>query len=348
RGARPRLVSTRPAPEPHRRASVLRHDGRAWHRTWPAGAGFLDDCSPVAAGAKEPPAALVSRRRRSGRCGHDGSRLVRDRVRAPALGRVRNHPHRCRCRPGPWTRHRVHRVLGRLRRSGGDPCEAAPTVGETQSRTRRARAGDRRVSAGDAAAALLWLSLTAYAVLGGADFGGGVWDIFASGPRKQAQRRAVATAMGPVWEANHVWLIFMITGLFTTFPIAFSSLSIALFVPATIALLGIVLRGAAFAFRAHGREAVGPTSRWGIVFGGSNIDTAFFLGAAAAAVATGSIRITEGKVVSGFGAGWTTGFAILIGLLAVALCAYLAAAYLMVETEDDPALQADFRARALV
>jgi len=204
------------------------------------------------------------------------------------------------------------------------------------------------MSAADAAAALLWLSLTAYAVLGGADFGGGVWDIFASGPRKQAQRQAVARAMGPVWEANHVWLIFMITGLFTTFPIAFSSLAIALFIPATIALLGIVLRGAAFAFRAHGREAVGPTSPWGIVFGGSSIVTPFFLGTAAAAVATGAIRISQGAVVSGFGAGWTTAFAVVIGLLAVALCAYLAAAYLMVETEDDPALEADFRARALV
>ena len=188
------------------------------------------------------------------------------------------------------------------------------------------------MSAADAAAALLWLSLTAYAVLAGADFGGGVWDIFASGPRKQAQRRAVARAMGPVWEANHVWLIFMITGLFTTFPVAFS--------PVTIALMGIVLRGAAFAFRAHGREAVGPTSPWGIVFGGSSIVTPFFLGTAAAAVATGAIRITDGKVVSGFGDGWTTAFAVVIGLLAVALCAYLAAAYLMVETEDDPALQA--------
>ncbi len=161
-----------------------------------------------------------------------------------------------------------------------------------------------------AAAALLWLSLTAYAVLGGADFGGGVWDIFAFGRRAHAQRRAVARAMGPVWEANHVWLIFMITGLFTTFPIAFSSLSVALYVPMTIALLGIVMRGAAFAFRAHGQEAVGPLSTWGIVFGGSSIIAPFFLGTAAAAVASGDIRIAGGQVVSGFGTGWSTPFAV--------------------------------------
>jgi cytochrome d ubiquinol oxidase subunit II len=198
-----------------------------------------------------------------------------------------------------------------------------------------------------AAAALLWLSLTAYAVLGGADFGGGVWDIFAFGPRAHAQRQAVARAMGPVWEANHVWLIFMITGLFTTFPIVFSSLSVALYVPMTIALLGIVMRGAAFAFRAHGQEAVGPLSTWGIVFGGSSIIAPFFLGTAAAAVASGDIRIAGGQVVSGFGTGWSTPFAVVVGLLGVSLCAYLAASYLMVETEDDPQLQSDFRRRAL-
>src|SRR5713101_3892097 len=204
------------------------------------------------------------------------------------------------------------------------------------------------MSEADAAAGLLWLSLTAYAVLAGADFGGGVWDIFASGPRKRAQRQAVARAMGPVWEANHVWLIFMITGLFTTFPVAFSSLGLALYVPMTVALVGIVLRGAAFAFRAHGREAVGPLSPWGIVFGGSSIVAPFFLGTAAAAVASGDIRIAGGNVVSGFGAGWSTPFAIVVGLLAVSLCAYLAAAYLMVETEDEPELQSDFRRRAMV
>src|SRR6266571_8482821 len=125
------------------------------------------------------------------------------------------------------------------------------------------------MDAAETVAGILWLSLTAYAVLAGADFGGGVWDLFASGPRAADQRTAVAEAMGPVWEANHVWLIFMITGLFTAFPATFGVLGLALYLPFTIALLGIVLRGAAFAFRAHGREAVGPTSPWGIVFGGS-------------------------------------------------------------------------------
>ena len=196
-------------------------------------------------------------------------------------------------------------------------------------------------------AGILWLSLTAYAVLAGADFGGGVWDLFASGPRAKEQRLAVAEAMGPVWEANHVWLIFMITGLFTAFPVTFGVLALALYVPLTIALAGIVLRGASFAFRAHGADAVGPMSTWGVVFGVASIVTPFFLGTAAAAVASGSIHAPGGRLASGFLDGWTTPLAIVIGLLSLSICAYLAATYLMVENEDRPALLGDFRRRAV-
>ena len=198
----------------------------------------------------------------------------------------------------------------------------------------------------EAVAAILWLGLTAYAVLAGADFGGGVWDILAAGPRAERQRRAVAEAMGPVWEANHVWLIFMIVGLFTAFPTAFAALAVALYVPLTLAMIGIVLRGAAFAFRAHAREAVGPLEPWGAVFGAASILTPAFLGAAAAAVAAGAIRAPGGHVAGGPLAGWTTPLAADMALLAVSLCAYLAATYLMVETEHDAALAADFRRRA--
>src|SRR5712692_10010107 len=169
------------------------------------------------------------------------------------------------------------------------------------------------MSSAEAIAAILWLALTTYVVLAGADFGGGVWDVLATGPRAAEQRRAVAEAMGPVWEANHVWLIFLITGLFTAFPAAFAALATALYIPFTIALAGIVLRGAAFAFRAHGREAVGPLSPWGVVFGGASIVAPFFLGTAAAAVASGAIRIAGGRVASGFGAGWSTPFALVMG-----------------------------------
>lgn len=199
----------------------------------------------------------------------------------------------------------------------------------------------------EAIAIILWLALTAYAVLAGADFGGGVWDILATGPRAADQRRAVAAAMGPVWEANHVWLIFMITGLFTAFPAAFAALATALYLPFTAAMAGIVLRGAAFAFRAHGREAVGARSTWGVVFGGASIVTPFFLATAAAAVGGGFVIAEGAGLESGYFAGWTTPFAIILGLFAIAICAYLAATYLMVETEDRPELQTDFRRRAV-
>jgi cytochrome d ubiquinol oxidase subunit II len=203
------------------------------------------------------------------------------------------------------------------------------------------------VSSAAVIAGVLWLALTAYAVLAGADFGGGVWDLFATGPRSAEQRSAVAEAMGPVWEANHVWLIFMITGLFTAFPVTFGVLGLALFLPFTIATVGIVLRGASFAFRAHGRDAVGPLSPWGVVFGIASVVTPFFLGTAAAAVASGSIHAPHGQLASGFFDGWTSPLAIVVGLFALAMCAYLAATYLMVENENRPALLADFRRRAI-
>jgi cytochrome bd ubiquinol oxidase subunit II len=200
------------------------------------------------------------------------------------------------------------------------------------------------VTLADGVAAILLLALTAYAVLAGADFGGGVWDLFASGPRKKAQRTAIAAAMGPVWEANHVWLIFLLVGLFTAFPTVFAALSIALFLPFTVALVGIILRGAAFTFQAHGYEAVGELAPWGFVFGAASIIAPAFLGAALAAVAMGAVRASGGQSVT---VGWVSWLAADLALLAVALCAYLAATFLMVETENDPPLQADFRQRAV-
>src|ERR1700720_2142895 len=148
---------------------------------------------------------------------------------------------------------------------------------------------------------ILWLALIAYAVLGGADFGGGIWDFFAFGPQAERQRRLIGQALGPVWEANHVWLIFLIVGLFTAFPTVFAALSIALYLPFTIALLGIILRGAAFTFQTHGYEAAGELAPWGVAFGAASIIAPAFLGAALAAVAVGSVRATPGSNVT---TGW--------------------------------------------
>ncbi len=198
---------------------------------------------------------------------------------------------------------------------------------------------------------VLWLAIIAYAVLGGADFGGGVWDLLASGPLAERQRRVVRRAIGPVWEANHVWLIFLIVGLFTAFPTAFAALSIALFVPFVLALIGIVLRGAAFVFHTHAPENA-PRSRvlWERVFSATSTLTPFLLGASAAAVASGQIHEQGQRVETVSWTAWATPFALTIGAMALSLCAVLAAIYLTVEAEQarDKELAEVFRLRALI
>jgi len=183
-------------------------------------------------------------------------------------------------------------------------------------------------------AALVALGAVAlYAVFGGADFGGGVWDLLASGPRRDAQRDAISDAIGPVWESNHVWLIFALVALFTCFPFAYADIATYLNAPLTIALAGIVLRGAAFVFRNYASDAMATARTWTVVFGASSIIAPFFLGDAAGALATG-------------GYAWTSPFALSVGVFAVALCAQVAAVFLVREAAD-PALRDDFRRRAI-
>jgi cytochrome bd ubiquinol oxidase subunit II len=208
------------------------------------------------------------------------------------------------------------------------------------------------------AAGVALVGIMAYAVLGGADFGGGVWDLLAMGPRKRLQRQAIARAMGPVWEANHVWLIFVIVVLFTCFPYAYSPLCIALFIPFHLALLGIMLRGASFVFRGYGGRPRGPATSlkvpaeehaggWSVVFGVASIISPLLLGASFGAVTAGGVVVTADRqvVVEGLSP-WLRPYSIGCGLLALSTCAYLAAVYLTVET--DKSLREDFRRRAIV
>ncbi len=197
----------------------------------------------------------------------------------------------------------------------------------------------------DMVAAVGLLGVVAYGVLGGADFGGGLWDLFATGPRRHEQRAAIAKAMGPVWEANHVWLIFVIVILFTAFPPAFAALSVALFGVFHIVLVGIILRGAAFVFRSPQglRREAGP---WGTVFGAASIVTPMLLGMAVGTISTGEFQVIQGRVDLPSDVPWFSPVSLVIGLLAVALCAYLAAVYLINETQGD--LREDFRRRALL
>jgi cytochrome d ubiquinol oxidase subunit II len=199
---------------------------------------------------------------------------------------------------------------------------------------------------------VLWWALIVYAILGGADFGAGVWDLFAFGRSAERQRNLINHALGPVWEANHVWLIFLIVGLFNVFPSAFYALSIALFFPLTIALIGIVLRGAAFVFRYYAVQTEGAFANiWGRVFSAMSVITPFFLGVSAAAVASGNLLPPDGIPRANYIVGWTSPFALVIGFMAVSICATIAAVYLTVEAreiEHDEQLAEEYRQRALI
>ncbi len=185
-------------------------------------------------------------------------------------------------------------------------------------------------------------ALILYALLGGADFGGGIWDLLASGPRKAEQRALVERAIGPIWEANHVWLILVVVVLFTAFPAAFSAICIALFVPLVLLLLGIVLRGAAFTFRAYERPGDRAQARWGLVFSASSTLGPVFLGTVVGALASGRLRVAAQGAEPWV---WVAPFPLATGLLAASLFAFLAATYLAVEAEG--ALRDDFRRRAV-
>lgn len=195
----------------------------------------------------------------------------------------------------------------------------------------------------DVLAAIILVALTAYVLLGGADFGGGVWDLLASGPRKERQRGLIAHAIGPVWEANHVWLILAIVLLFTCFPTAFARVATALHVPLTLMLIGIVLRGSAFIFRSYGGGG-------GRTFATASLITPVLLGVCVGAVASGAVRgtgnVQRDTFVAAYIAPWLTPFALTVGLFALTCFAYLAAVYLTLET-DDRELQDDFRRRAI-
>lgn len=193
-----------------------------------------------------------------------------------------------------------------------------------------------------AAGLVIVAALNLYAVSGGADFGSGFWDFLARGPRAQRQRELIAHAIGPIWEANHVWLILAIVVLFTAFPPAFARVTTVLHVPLFLMLLGIIARGAAFSFRAYGDPKRETPRPWGPVFAVSSLLTPLLLGVVLGAIASGSVTLK-----SGFFASWLGLFPLSVGLFALAMFAFLAAVYLAVEAEEGE-MREDFRRRAMI
>ena len=199
----------------------------------------------------------------------------------------------------------------------------------------------------DAVAVVLFFGVTAYAIFGGADFGAGFWDLLAGGSERGKRPRAIVQhSIGPVWEANHVWLIFVMVVLWTAFPEAFASITLTLFVPLSLAALGIVLRGSGFAFR---KEVFRTSSQrnFGAAFALSSVLVPYCMGAIAGAIASG--RVPAGGTAGDPWSSWINATSILGGVLAVAVCAFLAAVFMIWDAArlDDPVMVAYYRKRAI-
>lgn len=212
-------------------------------------------------------------------------------------------------------------------------------------------------------AGVMLAALAVYTLMGGADFGGGVWDLLASGRRAEDQRKLIDRTLAPIWEANHVWLILIIVLMFVGFPAAFAAITTALHVPLCVMLVGIVLRGSAFTFRAYDLKAGAGARRWRRVFEVASLITPVTLGVTLGAM--GHIRMNPAVLVPGgcvhpsptlplvvtdFVSEWFAAFPLAVGGFTLAVCAFLAAVYLANEADDaeDAELADVFRVRALI
>lgn len=181
-----------------------------------------------------------------------------------------------------------------------------------------------------AVAAALFVGVLIYALFGGADFGSGFFDLTAGGSRRGAALRTLIDhSIGPVWEANHVWLIYILVILWTGFPTVFVAVTTTLFVPLVLALLGIVLRGASFAFRKYA-ATLAQARLFGVIFAGSSLITPFFLGTVAGAIASGRVPAAGNGDLFG---SWMHATSLFGGLIAVGTCSFLAGTFLTADAQ---------------
>jgi len=203
------------------------------------------------------------------------------------------------------------------------------------------------VTRADLAAVILWTGATLYALFGGADFGAGLWDLIAGDAETGERPRAlIQRSLTPVWEANHVWLIFILVVLWTAFPEAFGAVMSTLYVPIALAAVGIVLRGAGFAFR-KSIQSLGAQRALGAAFALSSVLTPFFMGTVVGAIAAGNVPANgNGDAFSS----WLAPLPLLTGVLFVASGAYLAAVYLVCDAHraGDTEMEGYFSRRALL
>lgn len=198
---------------------------------------------------------------------------------------------------------------------------------------------------------ILWSALTLYLLFGGADFGVGVWEVNTALQSTERDRNLLYKAIGPVWEANHVWLIFFLVCTHAAFPRVYAALGQALWLPLLIAIVGIVFRGAAYAFRANLLGKSEQRKIWEVVFAVASTVAPFFLGAAAGAVASGKLDFNDrGEYQGDYITGWISPLSIFTGFFTVGVCAFLSAVYLLRESvsQQHEELVKVWRRRALV
>jgi cytochrome d ubiquinol oxidase subunit II len=197
---------------------------------------------------------------------------------------------------------------------------------------------------------IIGAALSLYALLGGADFGAGIWEFNSAFRSTDRERALIQRAVGPVWEANHVWLVFALVVSHSTFPIAFRAISQALWLPLLLALAGIVFRGVGFVFRAYASGSRTQQSFWGCAFALASTTAPFFFGACIGAIASGSLELDpSGRFVGNYLTGWIQPLAIFTAFFAVGVCAYLSAVYFTREAHriGDAELTKLWRRRAI-
>lgn len=183
--------------------------------------------------------------------------------------------------------------------------------------------------------AFLWIAILLYLLLGGADFGAGIIELFTGKKHVDQTRKTLYKAIGPIWEANHMWLIIAIVILFVGFPVIYSTMSIYLHIPLTIMLLGIVARGTAFAFRHYDAVVDDMQGIYNKIFAYSSFVTPFFLGIVAGSAVSGQIDPKANDFLNAYIFSWLSFFTIAVGLFTVSICGYLAAIYLIGESENE-------------
>src|SRR5206468_11118218 len=290
-----------------------------------------------------PPADAGTRPHHAHGVHRDRSGLGRDGSGSPALGDLRGPEDRGRRHADAGAHRAVSHVHPAVLLSGCDRELALVPSDHPQS-------PGHRMSLAELVAGIIVVALNAYALLGGADFGGGVWALLASGARREHRRHLIAEAIGPVWEANHVWLILAIVLLFTCFPPAFARLGTLLHIPLSLVLIGIVLRGSACTFWRYGTPGEEAERHWGVTFAVASLITPLLLGTTAGAIAAGALGEagtgTGDEFYATYVAPWLNPFTLSVGLFALVAFAFLAAVYLTLEARERE-VQEDFRRRAL-